>query len=315
MDLTCWVGPISCPDLACTQPSLHHYFNYLLMTSSMPGAFPLPELSREDLSQAANVLHQEHEASFQRKEANGAKTGAQRHLMGQLDSLCYLLIGYQLIKHCHSACLFPVAAHWLVQLPLDFQVLSSPHGGGQLLFLEALTRQEEQATAMGLPFDREKVASSWLSRICICIYLKFVAVVVYHVLFIIWWVQPIADNGRLALLENGAWYSTSFIGEMVPTDYNAGAPWWLRLWKLGLFELILTDTLILAVQLVLYQAIYIQLTALPRGQRLGEDEVCILRCRPGGAGGEPTLCTDGTPDILHVKLYETLMTAAYIAQD
>lgn len=276
----------------------------------MPGAFPTD--TQPSMAQATRTLDLSLEAAFERKEAVGTKSVLQRHLVGQLEALCYLLIVYQFIKHCHCACLFPIAAHWLVQLQLDFNGVMMPGSGRLLIFAEALALQEQQAAAIGAPFDRSSVINYWLGRVCLIIYWKFIAVVVYHVLFIVYWIQPIADNGRLGVLVNGAWYCTSFIGESVPENYSASSPWWIKLWQLGLPHLLLTDLLILALQLVLYQAVFIQSTLSPRGQLLEEDEVYILRAKPGGQA-EVVCDAEGIPEILHVKLYEALSTKAYAA--
>lgn len=246
------------------------------------------------------------QALFASRELATAKTAAQKHLIGQLDTFTYFVIGYQFLRYTHGSCMPPTIAHLLVQFLLYArQFTAVGPGTGRPIFAEHLTSQERHFQAAGLSFDRHRIIGFIVSKTRNVILWKFVACVVYHVFLVVFYFQPVADQGRLHLLENGLWYFISFVGEMLPQDYSANDPWWIRLWKLGFCGLLFMDMVILILQLILYQSIFLQSTISPKGLRLDEPEQYILRAVGMGNGAEVNL-KRGVPDIFHVKLYESL---------
>lgn len=269
--------------------------------SVMPGSFtPLPASEPND---ALFDIPDHDFTAFEHKETAGSKTLAQRHLLTQLTSLVYILAAYQFVKYCHLACFPPLAAHVLVQWLLQISELGESSSSPTILFNDVINLQQQQAEAAGLVFDRSNFVKLWLQRLLRSIYYKFVAVVLWHALFIAW-LQLVGSPDELLLLINGLWFCVTFLGESVPVNYSADDPWFLRWWKLGIVELILTDCFILVLQLTLYQSVYEQSTSLPKGIRLNEDEVHILRLHGAGSGESLPVDGEGIPTILKVRLFQ-----------
>lgn len=246
------------------------------------------------------------QALFAVRELGGCRTTAQKHLIGQLDALTYFVIGFQFLKYTHGSCMPPAIAHFLVSFLLHARkfIATGPESGRQI-FAEHLNSQEQHFQAAGLTFDRRKIVKFIVGRTHHLILWKFLACVVYHTLLVVLYLQPVANEGKLYLLEYGLWYSISFVGETVSRNYSASDPWWLRLWKLGFCGLLFLDVVILILQLIIYQSIFLQSTISPKGLRLNERERYILRAQ--GAGSGTDLDSDnGVPVIIHVKLYESL---------
>lgn len=275
----------------------------------MPGSFPAA-INVEGSASAS--VDQNSLENFAKKEYVGSKTRAQRNLVAQLDTLVFFLVGYQFIKYCHSACILPVLAHVAVQMMASVDSITNPSNlvSGMLLVTEVINRQHREATAAGQPSSRTHLANAVLTKTCLVIYWKYIFVVVYHTLFMVTWMQEIAKTGQLHRLQNGSWWVISFIGEDVPSHYSQDSSFWVRFYQLGLPELLLTDTIILAIQLVLFQCVFVQSTVSPKGIALDEDEIYILRAHNGrGDVGE---LKEGVPDILHVKLYEVFRKEAFV---
>ncbi|GEQ71297.1 hypothetical protein JCM33374_g4979 [Metschnikowia sp. JCM 33374] len=245
--------------------------------------------------------------SFLTRETAHAKTMAQKHLVGQLDTFTYFVIGYQFLKYTHGSCMPPTLAHCLVQLSLYARHFTAvgPESA-RPIFAEHLSAQERHFQAAGLSFDRHKIVRFIVAKTRNVILWKFLGCFVYHILLVLFYLQPVANAGRLHLLENGSWYFISFLGESISQDYSSTAPWWLRLWKLGFCGLLFTDVVILVLQLILYQSIFLQSTVSPKGLRLNEPECYILRSSGSGTGVDPDSVEGEVPDIFHVKLYESL---------
>lgn len=274
---------------------------------SMPGSFPLPSntsWSARSPPPAPPVAESSTQVTFERKELIGTKTHAQRHLIGQLNSLTYFVIGYQFVKYCYSSCLPPLFFHALIQQLLNTEEITGNGQGTRVLFNEAIALQERHAEANGILYNRTAWVNLLLSKLCLFVYWKFLVVAAWHTVFVVGWVQLVANNGQLEDLSFGTWYCLSFMGETTPSNYSVLDPWWLRLWKLGLVELLITDVIILALQLCLFQSIYFQSTISPKGIALGEEEVYILRAQSGGAQGSVPLDHRGLPDVLHIKLFQ-----------
>jgi len=283
----------------------------------MPGSFPGTPLSNPRYNTVAQSQTPVARAElpppilFEQKEQVGTKTAAQRHLIGQLNSLTYFVIGYQFVKYCYSSCLPPLFFHSLIQQLLHVEEITGNNRSSRTIFSEAIALQERQAELTGIPFDRRGWARLLESRLTQFIYWKFLVVAVWHTLFVVIFLQGEAAGGRLANLSFGLWYSLSFMGESYPSSYLVLDPWWLRLWKLGLVELLVCDVVILVLQLCVFQSIYLQLTISPRGLALGEDEVNIVRAQQGGSG-EVKVDLEGRMDVLHIKLFQLFDREAYM---
>lgn len=243
------------------------------------------------------------ETEFMKREVVVTKTASQRHLISQLNSLTYFLIGYQFVRYCYSSCLPPLFLHVVIQQLLSVGEITGNSRGSRVLFSEAVSFQERNAQTNGTSFSRSTWINQLLAKLCLFIYWKFAAVVVWHTLFVFMWLQDLGMKGHLDDVTYGSWYCISFMGENAPS-FSPLDGWWLRLWKLGLFELILCDVAILTLQLCLFQCVYLQLTISPKGIALGEQEVYILRVLSGGAQGTVPVNMMGIPYVLYIRLFQ-----------
>lgn len=233
----------------------------------------------------------------------------------------YLLIGYQFIKYCHSACIVPVLFHIAVQkvLSCDSITSSGSNYAGVHVLREVINRQIRDAqragTALGGPSETS-VAAVVLARCCLLLYYKFLVACLYHTLFVCFWILLVAETGRIRQLEHGTWWTISFLGEGVPENYDADWNFWYKVSVLGLPGLLFSDLVILGIQLVLFQAVYKQSTISPLGVRLGEQEVDIVRVASDTVLDNSALFETeaGVPLVLRVKLYETFRREAFIAE-
>lgn len=285
----------------------------------IPGSFPTaPQERSGSTSQvltnasATTIVEQENESKFRNKQFIVQKTRHQHHLISQLDTLVYLLVGYQFIKYCHSACILPVLLHIIVQNILSCGSISSNdsnNGGGIRIINDAVTDFINRRRATGGSSSepsRDDLIRTIYARACSIIYWKAVLTCMYHVLFVCTWVMPIANNNDLYLLENGTWWFISFIGETSPQNFSEEANYWYKLFQLGLPGLIVSDLIILFIQLVLFQCIYKQSTLSPLGRTLNEDELNLIR-QTGDFSSLPDrteIFRDTIPWVLLIKIYE-----------
>lgn len=296
------------------------------MSLSMPGAFPgswtHPLQQQEDIptttAAASFQLDANYLRKFQTRKGVSQKTRHQQLLIAQLEALVYILVGYQFIKYCHSACIIPVIFHMAVQkvLSCDSITSASTNYSGVHIIREVIARhiRDSQNNADGSQTE-SSVAAIVLARCCLLVYYKFLVTCLYHILFVCFWALLVAETGRLRQLEHGTWWVISFIGESVPPGYDSGWNFWYKVSVLGLPGLLFSDLVILAVQLVLFQAVYKQSTVSPLGVRLGEQEVDIVR-GPTDTGLDSSALFEtetGVPLILRIKLYETFAKEAFIA--
>lgn len=277
---------------------------------AMPGTFPAANSASRDhnptsreplLSPTAEISPPE---LFEQRELVGTKTHAQRHLIGQLNSLAYFLMGYQFVRFCYLSCLPPLFLHVVVQRLLDVEDITDNTRPTRVLFGEAISLMERQAEAQNTTFRRSVWVSLLLAKLGLFVYWKFVVAAVWHILFVVLMMQQIATAGHIDNVSLGLWYCLSFIGENLPSNYSVLDPWWVLLWKLGLVELVVTDVAILALQLCLFQSIFLQSTISPKGIALGEEEVYILRNLSGGARGVVPVDEQGRPEVLHIRLFQ-----------
>lgn len=269
----------------------------------MPGAYPTaqPRAARPSgLSNDATLLAD----AFEAKSELCSKVEAQKLLISSLNSTTYFLIGFQFLRFTHSACMPPSLGHLFIQFllqPWRATALAQPD-----LFGEHLDAQQEYFLAVLLPFNRATAAKMLLRRTCLLIYWKFVAVALYHILFYIFWLQPVALQGRLSSLEHGSWYGLLFIGEEIAISVLLSDMFLFQLLKLELVQVLMLDLAILLLQLVLYQCIFMQSTLSPNGVRLNEPEAFILRGEPGVPTSKLV-----SPDLIQIRLYESMQKEAY----
>lgn len=283
--------------------------------SSMPGAFPSAELiqatananahaaaAAQAADAASRTLSGSPSLQFDRMEKAAQKGLAQHHIVKQLNTLTFFLIGYQFVRFCYSLCLPPLFFHVLIQGLLNVNEIINQHRGHRALFSDALAVEERNAEATGTVFDSANWLRLLVLKLALFVYWKFVIVVLWHTVFVAGWMQQVAGAGHLADLSLGSWYCLLFIGEQGPLLYSPHHPLYVRLWQLGLVELVALDAAILVLQLVLFQSIYYQSTVSPLGIPLGDEEVDILRAHTAGSGTVPTDCR-GIPDVFHIRLF------------
>lgn len=277
---------------------------------SMPGSFPGESSASRDHNATSTVslrpiiTELPPSTLFEQKEMVGTKTHAQKHLVNQLKSLSYFLIGFQFVRYCYSSCLAPLLLHLVVQKAIDVEDITDPSRPPRVLFGEAILLMEREAEAQNTTFRRSAWVSLLLAKLTLFIYWKYVVVCVWHLFFVVLLMQKLAANGNLDDVSLGLWYCLLFMGESVPLNLSASDSWVVQLWKLGLVELFVTNTAILALQILLFQSIYLQLTISPKGVALNEEEVYILRSQSGGARGLVPVDDEGRPDILYIRLFQ-----------
>ncbi|EDK43230.1 hypothetical protein LELG_01408 [Lodderomyces elongisporus NRRL YB-4239] len=262
--------------------------------SSIPGSYPASALNiRSNSSNNSNInknatnmrtnmtatsstsatvevsryVEDDFEFRFSSNQLIRRKTRAQHEFLAQLEGLCYILIFYQFIKFCYSACLIPTLLHVLVLAFVNYNFAIDPETGDVLLramFEESLDHQE-----------RIELLKRRLPRICFAVYCKTVFVMAYHILFICTWMISLVDEGQLDELETGSWWFVSFIGEEPPIIHKE-LGYWAKAIKLGLVQLLLLDIIILFLQLVLFQCIFKQSLAVG-ARSLDEREVELIR--------------------------------------
>ncbi|KAK6465549.1 hypothetical protein DFJ63DRAFT_24732 [Scheffersomyces coipomensis] len=288
--------------------------------STMPGSYPIQATSTNSSSRsyvnpiASNILDQELATSFEGKHTINLKNKHQQHIVIQLETLVYILVGYQFIKYCHSACIMPIILHISVQRILGCEVITSNTASGRLSGIPGILilRNDDDIE----PTLREQIKQLVLTKACFTIYWKTIFTIFYHTIFITSWVMSINNHGHLKSLEHGTWWVISFIGEETPTDILPSTNYWLKLYKLGLPGLIITDLLILFIQLILYQCIYKQSTYLNNDRSVNEQEVYLLRTIGESSSkiDESIDTLQAVPLVLKVKLYECFSSEAYLPE-
>lgn len=260
---------------------------------------------------AMDIVDQENLDDFKNHQKVSLKTQRQLTLISQLDTLVYILVGYQLIKYCHSACLLPVIGHIFVQKSLCCERFTPYNNGREFRDFLSFINELESTN------DHESRINHISNRVCAGIYWKCFITIIYHFGFIAIWLIPIANNGQLDLLTNGTWWFISFIGESIQVDNFGDLNYLEKLILLGLMGLIISDLFILFIQLLLYQAIYRQSNVSPIGRRLVGKEIEILRTGASGNSGNGSELVEITyepPMALVVKLFETFKTSTFIAR-
>ncbi|CUM47686.1 unnamed protein product [Debaryomyces fabryi] len=258
---------------------------------------------------ATNIIDEENNSKFRNKQFIVQKTRHQQNLIAQLDTLVYLLVGYQFIKYCHSACILPVLLHIIVQKILSCSsITGDPNSGGIHVINEAVTDFINRRRQNNAPNDpsRDDLINTIFIKACSIVYWKAIVTCAYHILFVCTWMVLIVNDDKLKMLENGTWWFISFIGESTPEDITNETNYWYKLFQLGLPGLLVSDIIILFIQLVLLQCIYKQSTVSPIGRSLNEDEINLIR-QAGDFSSIPDrakIFGGSVPWILLIKLYE-----------
>lgn len=253
----------------------------------MPGTFA-PGAASTGLRDACDAKHLRR---FSRNENAHRKTQAQRNLLTHLDALSTILVFHQLIKYCHLATLLPVLLHFLMRRLLSVESITESSENSSIQLLLYAIEGDESGRS------RTEAFYFYLAAIRSGIFLKFVLVAAYHTLFIVAWMVPIADAGDLRRLENGTWWVVSFLGQGT-IDYDAGWLQWRKVWEFGLVGLLLTDCAIFAIEAIIYQCVFWQLTVSPVG-RAGHEMYTIWAKLDHAQEASPG-------DILWVRLYDAL---------
>lgn len=272
----------------------------------MPGAFLQDDAgpsrrvlgsqsSTTSMQLPSDLLDQNLLQSFEKKQKSISNILLQSHLITQLDNLVYILVGYQMVKYCHSASMLPALGHILVENFLSCKAITSKQAGF-ISFVSEVSRAEQND-------QYELTVKGAVATACSGVYWKTVIVILYHIMFMSFWLIPIVDQGGLKMISNGTWWFVSFIGEYRPIENWQELSYIQKVTKLGLWELIACDLVILFIQLVLFQSIFRQSTLLPY-EDVG-DEAQILR-RQGEA-------VEATGDVvLRVRLYEVFSSDSFI---
>lgn len=289
------------------------------MSYNIPGAFPRDVIegsSRQESNQeyikssATEILEEESNAKFDREHIITRKTKYQRDLIMQLEALVYLLIGYQFIKYCHSACLIPLALHISVQVWLSCKtIIKGNSNESSMSIVDIISRF---LRSIEDPVMKEELIRSVTRKFCLFIYWKSIFTFVYHIVFVCFWEVPLIKSNGLDTLENG-WWVISFIGEEAPRYLQETDNYWKKLFGLGLHGLLFTDLLITFIQLTLFQSIFKQSTAINKERVLNEKEIYILR-----QSNETTSVVDNTismdnetPAVFAIRLFDSLKVESF----
>lgn len=281
--------------------------------SIIPGSFPqndVPEPPGVITESASKVMEQEELQVFSFRQLGNAKSRHQVHIIKQMEALVYILVGFQFIKYCHSACIIPIILHVSAQLVLSCGSVTMSRSRADQTWITTIIRTLNQADEF-LQEEKERRQDIIFRRVCFFLYAKTFVAWIYHCLVIIWLI-PITNDDDLSMIEHGTWWFVSFIGESTPS-IPARAPWFKKIVPLGLPQLLLSDILIMIVQLILFQCIFRQSTVTYLGQRRSNDELTIIRTTATDPSGPIQIIKDA-PVVLKVKLYETISKEAIIGE-
>lgn len=252
------------------------------MSFAIPGAYPE---TLEAPSVSPEVADSQFQREFAYKQCLTRKTRAQHDLFTHIDTVVYVLVGFQFIRYCHMACILPAAAHLFMQRLVGRDLLDS----GVLNRLDNSIRRQFESTI--------------LANFYVWIWWKTLLAMLYHLGFVWWYLVPMVDAGTWDKLGNGDWWFVLFIGEEIaPIDPKSSLL--TKLTKVGLWQLLLTDAIIGFCQLVLHQAVFRQSTINER--RLDSEEVYLVRL-VGDSLGRPDVLVDPeleTPMVLTIKMFE-----------
>ena len=287
-----------------------------LFSRLMPGAFQSDSSNQEPAEDfrfsgdAMEVVDKDNLDEFINRQKVYKKTQRQAHMISQLDTLVYVLVWYQLIKYCHSACVIPVIGHILVQKLLCCERFNNRSTDTRdfLTFLNEMDHSD-----MVTEEQRRASIDNVANKVCSAVYWKGFGSILYHIGFVCFWLIPIAEGGRLKLITNGSWWFVSFIGEPISVDNIQEISYMAKLVELGLLGLVISDLCILFIQLMLLQAIYRQSIVSPIGRKLQESEIEVLRVGNSiGNGDQIVEPTFEPPLAIVIKLYEVFNSSTFI---
>lgn len=274
----------------------------------IPGSFPTYESNSQEYDQikinrsGSVILDEQLQEQFCSKQITIRKTRNQHELLIQLDGIIKILIGYQFVKFTHSSCLTPLI------LRAFFLVLLTP---SQVTTNEGIFYFQVMSQYIENPSVRQDIKKLIISNFCRSFYLISLMISIYYITTMFAWLLPLAASGDLSQIQHGSWWFISFIGESTPSDITPEMNIWLKLYKLGFFGLLITEFLILFLQLILFQCIFKQTTMGDR--HLNEDEVYLIRSPKDLLSIPSNIIPDyqEVPTILKVKLYEVLNVDSY----
>lgn len=281
--------------------------------SVIPGSFPQQELQEPPgpvSESASKAVEQEELEVFAKRHDGHNKTRYQITIIKQLQSLIYILIAFQFLKYCHSACIVPVIIHASSQLLLSCGSLTFARSRAELTWLPAMINAINQTPGLQ-DWEKEKRQSTIFRRVCWYMYAKTFFVGFYHGLVVTWLVL-IANDNNLAAIEHGSWWFVSFIGESTPSVL-AVMPWYKKMVVLGLPQLLITDVLIMILQLVLFQCVFRQSTLTYLGRRLNDETLIIRTSMVDPVSPIPHI--NQAPMVLRVRLYESLRKEAVLDEE
>ncbi|RCK55694.1 hypothetical protein Cantr_05027 [Candida viswanathii] len=282
---------------------------------NLPGSFYQDSIPSGASTMATPGTNREaqQKTQFETSQLIHIKTKDQFDLLAHMEFLSYMVIFYQFIKYCHLACLIPLLLHLSLQMILNSKLITHNEDYPQIIAL-LMGHNDDEEDGEGDEGGRDRVYRTFLHNYCYFLYMKTIFVLSYHALFVCTWVISIVNSQQLDKLQHGTWWLISFIGEDVP-DVDATTPYFTKLCKLGLFQLLFTDILILFMQLALYQSMYKQSDAFQLERRLNEKEVFIIRKDPHAQvvvdDGSVKVNDDGIPTVLKIRLYECFESEAY----
>lgn len=278
----------------------------------IPGTFPQDEpleIPGYVTESASKIVEQEELHSFSIRQDGHNKTRHQIHVIKQLEALVYILMAFQFVKYCHSACIVPILLHGTAQLILSCGSVTLARSRAEQTWLPTMIRTINQAEGLQA-WEKEKRQDIIFRRVCWFMYAKTFFVCIYHGLVVAWLIL-IADEDKLSVIEHGTWWFVSFIGESTP-NIHSKTVWFKKIIPLGLPQLILSDLAIMVLQLTLFQCIFRQSTLTYLGHRLNTDELTLIRTSTTDPTGAIRTIKDA-PLVLKVKLYESLTKDAILS--
>lgn len=298
-------------------------------TPQMPGSFPsrVETLGKmQAYVMASELVDESNRKEFVTVHFSSKVFAFQQHIISQVDSLAYLIIGYQLVKYCHLACLLPALCHIGIQRLLNCNIITHSSSETARAINEVIEgiarRRNESRSELGASNNRNnsntdnfrdisrskrEILDAFMKDACWVIYFKSIFTFFYHFLFLYMWMIPIADKGELKSIENGTWWFVSFLGESTNISWEPSASIWLKFYRVGIIGLLLSDILILFMQLVLFQCIYRQSNIFPPTSEESSDLEYVIKV-PGSSFNR-TLSREkihSSPYVLLVKLFELL---------
>ncbi|OVF07616.1 hypothetical protein A9F13_12g01606 [Clavispora lusitaniae] len=273
--------------------------------SMIPGTFPSVPYASEETEDASmsfsaatlSDVDQPYQSKFSERENASRRVFFQRHMILQLSTLAYFLMGFQFVRYFRWACFVPFLMHLMVHFQMQVGSVVRGDNTGANFLSQTLDQQQAVANRSGIPFDRAAATTRAIATVWLCLYWKSLITVAWHVVFVVAWLRPQADVEGITKLTQNSWLFFSLLGDTWDY-YSKDDPLWLRLWNLRLVGAVTLDVAISLIQLCLFQCVYLQAENSPRGLRLNEQEINILRVKPAASAPKGA--------VLHIRLYQAL---------